>query len=45
MLKRAIAKANVERVKAGQPKIPSFGYRDMKVKGVMVVTVGVAAET
>ncbi len=33
MLKRAIAKANVERVKAGQPKIPSFGYRDLKGKG------------
>lgn len=33
MLKRAIAKANVERIKAGQPKIPSFGYRDLKGKG------------
>lgn len=33
MLKRAIAKANVERAKAGQPKIPSFGFRDLKGKG------------
>ncbi len=33
MLKRAIAKANIERATAGQPKIPSFGYRDLKGKG------------
>lgn len=33
MLKRAITKANVERKKAGQPRIPSFGFRDLKGKG------------
>ena len=33
MPKRAIAKANVERVKTDQQKISSFGFRDLKGKG------------
>lgn len=33
MLKKAIAAANKERSKAGQPRIPSFGFRDLKGKG------------
>lgn len=33
MLKRAIAKANAKRAKAGKPAIPSFGFRDLKGKG------------
>jgi integrase len=33
MLKRAIGKANAERVKAGREKIASFGFRDLKGKG------------
>lgn len=33
MLKRAIAKANAKRTKAGKPLIPSFGFRDLKGKG------------
>ena len=33
MLKRAIAKANTARAQDGQPKIESFGYRDLKGKG------------
>lgn len=33
MLKRAIASANKKRIKAGDEKIPSFGFRDLKGKG------------
>lgn len=33
MLKRAIKAANKKRAAAGQPPIPSFGYRDLKGKG------------
>jgi integrase len=33
MLKRAIKKVNVERVKAGKDAFPSFGFRDLKGKG------------
>lgn len=33
MLKRAIATANTERTKKGQPKIDPFGFRDLKGKG------------
>jgi integrase len=33
MLKKAIAAANKERLAKGQPKIASFGFRDLKGKG------------
>lgn len=33
MLKKAISAANEERAKTGRPKIPSFGFRDLKGKG------------
>ena len=33
MLKKAIAKANQRRAAQGKPKIPSFGFRDLKGKG------------
>jgi integrase len=33
MLKRAIAKANKKRTAEGKPRIPSFGFRDLKGKG------------
>ncbi len=33
MLKRAIAKANLERARNARPRIPSFGFRDLKGKG------------
>jgi integrase len=33
MLKRAIKKASIERVKAGKDPIQSFGFRDLKGKG------------